>query len=825
MTRKTLQPRELGAQELGPAIDPRQFLFDTTADVAPLRSPLGQERALRSIRLGVRMRAPGYNVFVVGLTGNRKEALLRDLVKSHRPKLPTPPDWAYLFNFRDPDRPRAVRLEPGQARGLRKHMDDLVAELRRRIPEAFREETFEHEKEVLSKKYETKSKALKEAFEASAAVKNLHIQPTPHNQLLFVPMIDGKPIEDSAQYEALSAEEKAGFEENQEALGKEAREMFKKQKALVEQMGKEVQEVVRLYAGRIIDPLVEAIAAGYDNPRVGEYLKDLREHTLDVLERFREESEESEAAGGARGADRFLEYRVNVVVDNGDTDSVPVLVEESPTYRNLFGAVERVVDETGKLVTDFTRIKGGKILQASGGFLVFNLEDAITEPLVWKSLKRVLRSGLISVDNYQPLSFFAVAGLVPEPIPVDTRVVVYGTPLLFHILRYWDPEVAELFKVVADFGYETDRDDDGVLAYAQRIAHIAASEGMPPFDRAAVADLVRFGARRVEHKQKLSAILEELDDLVREAGFFAADADAPVVGAAHVRQALDDRYFRWNRVEEKLRELIRDGTILLDVAGVKVGQVNGLAVLAMGEYAFGRPSRVTASLGMGSAGIVNIEREANLSGSTHDKGVLILTGFLRNRFGQKRPLAFSASVAFEQSYSGIDGDSASSTELYALLSRLGDIPLRQDIAVTGSMNQVGEVQAIGGVNEKIEGFFRVCREVGLTGGQGVVIPEANVRHLVLHPEVVDAVAAGRFHIYPVANVDQGMEVLTGLPAGKPGQKGTVNGLVEAALIRMDRRLRDRDRGRRGKGAPGRDKDARGAPDSIPPRPPTPEQGK
>jgi ATP-dependent Lon protease len=812
--------RELGVPDLGPAIDPLQFPFDTTADVAPLRSPLGQERALRSIRLGVRMRAPGYNVYVVGLTGNRKEALLRELVKNRRPDLPTPPDWAYLFNFRDPDRPRAVRLEAGQARRLEKDMAELVAVLRRRLPEAFREETFEHEKEALSEKYEAKSKALKEAFEASATEKDLHIQPTPHNQLLFVPMIDGKPIEEASAFEALSEEEREAFAANQEALGKEAREMFKKQKTLVEQMGKEVQEVVRLYAGRIIDPLVDAIAERYDNPRVGEYLQRVREHTLDVLERFREEGEQSESSGNREG-DRFLEYRVNVMVDNGDTDSAPVLVEESPTYRNLFGAVERVVDETGKLVTNFTRIKGGKILQASGGFLVFNLEDAITEPLVWKSLKRVLRSGLISVDNYQPLSFLAVAGLVPEPIPVETRVIVYGSALLYQMLRYWDPEFAESFKVVADFDYETDRDDDGVLAYAQRIAHIAGSEGMPPFDRGAVAELVRFGARRVDHKQKLSAILEELDDLVREAGFFAADADAPLVGAAHVLQALEDRHFRWNRMEQKLRELIHDGTILLDLEGTRVGQVNGLAVMAMGEYAFGRPSRVTASLGMGSAGIVNIEREARLSGSTHDKGVLILTGFLRNRFGQKRPLAFSASLAFEQSYSGIDGDSASSTELYALLSRLADLPLRQDIAVTGSVNQLGEVQAIGGVNEKIEGFFRVCREAGLTGSQGVMIPESNVRHLVLHPEVVEAVAAGRFHIYPVAHVDQGMTVLTGLPAGAPGQKNTVNGRVEAALRRMDRRQRDRDGGRRGRGTRSRDKEEGGAPDTTPPRPPEP----
>ncbi len=829
MSETTRVLRELGAADLGPAIDPAAFPFETTADVEPLRNPLGQERALRSIRLGVRMRAPGYNVYVVGLTGNRKEALLKQLVSESAPQRLPPADWVYLFNFRDPDRPRAVRLEAGQAGELRKDMDRLVETLKRKLPEAFRQETFENEKETLSKKYEAESKALKEQFETSAHGKDLHVHSPGQGQLMFIPMIEGKPIEEPAQFEALSEKEKSRFSENQEALGKEAREMFKRQKALMEEMGREVEQIVKVYAARIVDPLLEDIGKRYENPRVAEYLEALRGHTLDNLEKFKEGGEQPTLPFPmpflrVPEADRFLEYRVNVLVDNSDDGLPPLLVEESPTYRNLFGAIEKVVDETGKLVTNFTRIKSGALMRASGGYLIFNLEDAITEPFVWKSLKRVLRSGLVEIESYQPLSFLQVAGLLPEPVPVDTRLVVYGSRLLFHILRYWDPDFAEFFKVVADFDYETDRDGDGVLAYAQRIAHLSSAEDLPPFDREAVAEVVRFGSRQVEHKEKLVALLEQLDDLVREAAFFAVEDGSERVRSEHVRRALDDRLFRWSRVEEKVRELIREGTLLVDVEGTKVGQVNGLAVLSMGEYAFGRPSRVTASLGLGSGGILNIEREARLSGSTHDKGVLILSGYLRNTFGRARPLSFSASLAFEQSYSGIDGDSASSTELYALLSRLGEIPLRQDIAVTGSVNQMGEIQAIGGVNEKIEGFFRVCRAVGLNGRQGVMIPDSNVRHLVLHPEVVEAVVRGEFHIYPVATVEQGMEVLTGLPPGAPGEEGTVMGRVDAALGQLDEILRARNGGeekeREREKEKGVDRGAGG--DQPPPRPPEPE---
>jgi ATP-dependent Lon protease len=776
------------------------------------------------------MRASGYNVYVVGLTGSRKEALLKELVASQVPEETPPPDWVYVFNFKDPDRPLALRLEPAQGRQLARDMDQLVETLKRKIPEAFRQERFEKEKEALSEKHEAEMKSLKENFEALAKAKNLHVQPTPQGQLLFIPLHEGKPLEDASQYEALPEEEKKQINENQEALGKEAREMFKRQKALMEALGHEVEEIVKVYAGRIVEPLTDAIAKKYENPRVAEYLTEVRAHTLENMDKFKEGGAQQPALPfpmpllQAADADRFLEYKVNVVVDNADTGTAPVLTEESPTYRNLFGAIEKVVDQTGKLVTNFSRIKSGKMLKASGGYLVFNLEDAITEPFVWKSLKRVLHGGQVEIESYQPMSFFSITGLQPEPIPVNTRIIVFGSRLLFNMLQYWDPDFSEIFKVVADFDYETERDDEGVMAYAQRIAHITRSEGLPPFHRDAVAAVLRFGSRQVGHKEKTSALLEHLDDLVREAAFFAVEDQAASAREEHVQQALEDRIFRWNRMEEKLRQLIREETLLIDVEGSKVGQVNGLAVFSMGEYAFGRPSRVTSGLGMGSAGIVNIEREAKLSGSTHDKGVLILSGYLRNRYGRQRPLSFSASLAFEQSYSGIDGDSASSTELYALLSRLGKLPLRQDIAVTGSVNQLGEVQAIGGVNEKIEGFFGVCRTVGLTGRQGVMIPAVNVRHLVLHPEVIDAVRRGEFHIYPVRTIDEGMEILTGLPAGEPGQEDTVNGAVDAALEELDRNLRERNghKAEKDKERQQETEDNEPGGDRPPPKPPEPE---
>jgi ATP-dependent Lon protease len=447
----------------------------------------------------------------------------------------------------------------------------------------------------------------------------------------------------------------------------------------------------------------------------------------------------------------------------------------------MFGTIERVVDRFGRVVTNFTRIKSGSFLRAHGGYLIFSLDDALTEPAVWKVLKRTLRSGRIEMETYEPFAIFSASGLRPEPVKVNTKVIVVGSAFLYHLLYNWDDEFREIFKVRADFNPVMERDQKHQIAYAQWVGSLCNEEGLPHFDQSGVERLIEYGARQAGDRDKVLASYAEVADLVREAAFWARREDRQLVSARHVEQSLQSRVFRSNRIEEQIREMIANGTLLVDTKGKKVGQVNGLSVIDIGGYAFGRPSRVTASVSMGQAGIVNIERESHLSGSIHDKGVLILAGYLRNRFGQNQPLALSASLCFEQSYSGVEGDSASSTELYVLLSRLANVALRQDIAVTGSVNQWGEVQAIGAVNEKIEGFYDVCRVVELTGEQGVLIPESNIRHLVLRSDVIEAVAEGKFHIYPVRTIDEGLVILTGMRADGGADETNINHAVSKRL--------------------------------------------
>jgi ATP-dependent Lon protease len=526
---------------------------------------------------------------------------------------------------------------------------------------------------------------------------------------------------------------------------------------------------------------------------VDTYLAEVKTHIVDNLDNFKEQERQSPAALPFMPLlppqELFLEYEVNVVVDNSATKGAPVIVESSPTYANLFGSIERVVDRAGRLVTNFTRIKAGSLLRAHGGYLIFNLEDALTEPAVWKMLKRTLKSGRIEMETYEPFAVFSTSGLKPEPIEMQVKVVTVGSPYLYHLLYSLDEEFREIFKVHADFRRVMELDAQHVPAYGNWVAQICRDEGLPHFDQSAVARLVEFGARKAGDRQKISAAYADVADLVRESAYWARRDNSTVVSARHVQRALEQRVFRADRIEQDLRELITQGTVLVDIDGRKVGQVNGLAVLQLGEHSFGQPSRVTASVGMGQAGIVNIERESRLSGPIHDKGLLILSGYLRNRYGQDKPLALSASLCFEQSYSGVEGDSASSTELYAMLSRLAELPVRQDLAVTGSVNQWGEVQAIGGANEKIEGFFDVCRIRGLTGTQGVMIPVANVRHLVPRPDVIEAVAQGKFHIYPIRTIDEGIELLTGVRAGTAEEEGTVNYLVNRRLLDLATKLK------------------------------------
>jgi Lon-like ATP-dependent protease len=821
-------PAPLTPEQLTPAIDPLQLNFATTAELEGGGGQLGADRALAAMRLGIRLRSPDYNVFLVGLEGPGREERIRDLVRSEIGNLPTPPDLLYVHNFDDPDRPRVLTVPAGEGRRLRQEMDDLVATLRRRIPEALKKEGFEREKAQITAAFDRRVKELFQRFQQAVREKGVLVRMVEEGQLAFIPLKeDGEPVEGPEQFEALSDERKKLLTDGREEVQRLAREFVKDQQEIARTVRDDVEAAVRRFAGELIEPLVAAIAAAHPQQTVREYLDKVQRNLLANLDDFQEEAHAPALPFPfpmPSPRDRFVPYQVNLLVDNGAAAGAPVVVEDVPTFQNLFGAIERMVDQTGKLVTNFTRIKAGSILRAAGGFLVFNLDDALTEPLVWKPLKRVLKSGRLEIESYNPFGFLSVSGMTPEPVAVNVRLLVTGSRQVFSLLTAYDPDFGEVFKVLADFVPEEPRSASAEQAYALRVAQTVRTEGLLHLTRGAVVEVLRQGIRSAGDRDRLSAHLGDVDDLVREAALVAQEAGAALVDEAAVLEALTRRSYRADWYEQRGRDQMSEGTVLIDVVGRAIGQINGLSVLVYGTRAFGRPSRLTASVALGSAGIINIEREVKLSGSTHDKGVLIIAGYLRGRFGRDKLLSFSASLCFEQLYGGVDGDSASSAELYALLSAIGGLPLRQDLAVTGSVNQRGEIQAIGGVNEKIEGFFRTCRRLGLTGTQGVVIPIANVRHLALHPEVIDAVRAGTFAIYAVRTVEEGLTLLTGLPAGAPGEPGTVLGIVDAALLELAHKLKDfgeKTKRENGKAAPA---DEAANPDPPPAPAPDPKLG-
>jgi ATP-dependent Lon protease len=741
--------------------------FRSTQELTGANEFVGQERALAALELGFGIGGNGYNIFVSGLTGAAKLETLRRWVAERAAFSTTPGDSVYVHNFEQPDAPRAISLKPGEGKRLKQRMQDLVRTLREELPKAFRQEAFDKEKAALTEKYNSRAQELNAQFSALARERGFQLQTSSRGHLYFIPIVDGKPVQRPQDFAALPESEQREIERRQQELAVEMERIARKQQELMREMEKDIRQIEQRFCENLLVPILQRIEREFGNEEVVLYLAEVKNHILNTLEDFKEAGPAPFALPflpAPRERDPYLEYEVNVVVDNAETKGAPIMVESAPTYLNLFGTIERVVDRFGRVVTNFTRIKSGSLLRAHGGYLIFSLDDAITEPAVWKVLKRTLRSGRIEMETYEPFALFSASGLKPEPVKIDTKLIVVGSSFLYHLLHAWDDEFHEIFKVHADFNPVMRGDDEHQFAYAQWVGNLCNDEGLPHFDRSGVERLIEFGARQAGDREKVLASYAAIADLVREAAFWARKEDRQLVSKRHVDKALESRVFRSNRLEEEIRDLITNGTILVDITGSKTGQVNGLSFLEIGGYAFGRPSRVTASVGMGQAGIINIERESHLSGSIHDKGVLILAGYLRNRFGQDHPLALSASLCFEQSYSGVEGDSASSTELYALLSRLANVPLRQDIAVTGSVNQWGEIQAIGGVNEKIEGFYDICRVLGLTGSQGVIIPQSNVRHLVLRRDVIDAVAAGRFHIYAVRTIDEGLEILTADPA-------------------------------------------------------------
>ena len=787
---------EVPADKLAWHCDLSFLPFTCTADMTPLEDFIGQDRAIRAIEFGLGVNKPGFNIFVTGLTGTGKTSIIKAFLKkvtsatAALADMPTPEDWCYVYNFSDPDRPQALKIRRGFGKALKSDMEQLVQNLQREAKKLFESDDFAHQRQALIEQLQKKQQEMMEGLMEQANRAGFALRMTPSG-IMLLPTKDGKPMQET-DYLALASAEKKQLEERRSEIEKQVEDTLRDGKKLEREIALRLETVETEAADYLVrNPLTELKAKYQDYPRVLAYLDGVHEHILKNLQRFKGEA--AAPAGPMLGisfgeppGDPFLPYRVNVFVDNSDTQGPPIIVETNPTYHNLFGVIEKK-PIMGGYTTDFTLIKAGSISKANGGYLVLYDREVLANAGCWEALQRVIKNREVRIE--EPGTFFGFVppqGLRPEPIPTDTKVIMIGDPSLYRALATADPDFRETFKVKADFNFEVDRTQENLTAFACFISDYCKREGIRHFNTDGVARVIEQCARQVEDQHKLSTRFSDMVDLLIESDYWAGKENAELVSGMHVERALVEKTFRLNLIEKRLQELIAEGTLLVDVTGAAVGQVNGLAVYQMGDFSFGKPSRITTKTFMGRGGLVNIERESKLSGKSHDKGVLILGGYLGGKFAQQSPLSLSSTICFEQSYDGVDGDSASSTELYAILSSLSEVPIQQGIAVTGSVNQNGEVQAIGGVNFKIEGHFDICRLKGLTGEQGVMIPHTNVRNLMLRPDVVEAVKAGKFHIYSVGSIDEGIEVLTGVAAGAlqaDGKypDGSINHLVQKKL--------------------------------------------
>jgi lon-related putative ATP-dependent protease len=772
--------------------DPSQFDFETTADLNELEGSIGQERALKSIDFGLDMRDGGFNLFLAGEPGTGRSSTIKNLLKKRAKAEPPPQDWCYVYNFRNPDLPLALALSAGMGSELAADMKELLESVRNVIPKALDSKEYETNKSTIVEEYQEKNGELFGRLEQEAEAKGFALQRTVAG-LVMVPQKEGRNYTQE-EYEALEKEERDKIDEAgkdlTDKLNDVLRQVRENEKSTKETLAQLDRDLGLAAVGHHIEPLKEKYAP---YGKVIDYLESVQEDILLNLEDFKEQQPQQSPIPGLklpRQEPSFERYQVNVFVDNKGAEGAPVVFEANPTYNNLFGRIEHVMQMGGMATTNFTLVKPGALHRANGGYLIVDAREVLINPFAWDALKRCIRSGEIRVEDVlEQYRFMSVASLKPEPIPLQTKIIMIGSPWIYYLLFYMEPDYRKFFKVKADFDSRISRTPEIMHDYALFVATHCKNEKLLPFDRSGVAGLLEYSSRLVEDQERLSSQFMEIADLIREASYWAGQQKSAVVTREDVKKAIDEKIYRSNRIEERMQELFEDGTILCDTDGSEVGQINGLSVLTIGDYMFGRPSRVTARTYIGRGGMVNIEREVKLSGPIHDKGVLILTGYLGGKFAHDRPLSFSASICFEQSYEGVEGDSASSTELYALLSALSGVPIRQGIAVTGSVNQLGKVQPIGGVNYKIEGFYAVCKAKGLTGEQGVMIPASNLRHLMLRDEVLEAVSNGRFHIWSVATIDEGIEVLTGVPAGERQPdgdfpEGSINFLVDRRLREM-----------------------------------------
>jgi lon-related putative ATP-dependent protease len=779
------------------------FQCNSTEELKPIQGIIGQDRALSALKFGLNILRPGFNIYVSGLAGTGRTTAIKSFLEALAAKKEPPSDWCYVHNFRDSYCPRALKVPTGMGQALQKDMKRTIDNAQRSLAQAFASKEYAERRTEITEDFNRRREAAFDLIGKKAKDKGLLLQVTPVG-LFFIPASNGEPMSED-EYQKLSPEDKEELKKKREELTRELKEQIAKLKTEESAVDKQLEDTDREVARYSISHLFEELRNKYSQlPQVVDYLKEIEHDIIENFGQFKSEPRTSEsdpiAAMQALARKQALtKYEVNVLVDNSELKGAPVILELNPTFNNLFGRIEKEA-QFGALYTDFTMIKSGSLHQANGGYLVVRIEDILTNFQSWEGLKRTIRDGKLVIEEVgERLGFMATKSLKPEPIPLDIKVVVIGEPLFYYLLLRLDSEFKELFKVKADFDTRMDKTEANLKDYAAVICRLCREENLKHLSSGALAKIIEHSSRLAGNQEKLSTLFADIADIIREANFWAGEDGESLIEAKHMEKAIEQKVYRSNLIQQRINEMIDKGMIIIDTDGEKVGQVNGLEVIDLGDFAFGKPTRITASLGVGREGLIDIERESKLGGRLHTKGVMILSGYITDKYTWNIPLSLSARLVFEQSYEEVEGDSASSTELYALLSRLSDMPIKQGIAITGSVNQKGEVQAIGGVNEKVEGFFEVCRAKGFNGKQGVIIPASNIKDLMLKEEVVEAVKAGNFHIYPASTIDEGIEVLTGLKAGKRLEDGSfepdsINDRVQKRLVALAERLRDFTKG-------------------------------
>lgn len=792
--------------------EPKSLGIKTTDDVVPSREIIGQERALRALRVGLEMHHFGYNIFVTGLSGTGRTTTIKRLLKDFEKKKVELKDHCYVYNFKNPDMPISLALPSGQGKSLQQDMDSLINDLLVNIPALYDSLRYQDARKATIQHFQERQKSVLQDFEKRVKEKGFDLVQVQVGNVMrpdVVPVVGGNPInldqaEGLVQKGELNKEQFEVMKETQGQLEKQMATVFRELRTIERKVQQSIEDLEERLVMPIVDEGIDVLKATYEHVKVHAYLDEVRTSIRENLGRFRRTQpsplQQEEQQQEDEEEDEFVEYQVNVLVDNAETDTIPIIIETNPKYKNIFGTLDRELEKGGVWRTDFMHIKAGSLLRADGGYLVLNALDTLIEPWAWQDLKRTLRTERMEIHTYEPTFGFAATSMKPEAIALNVKVIMIGDAEIYQLLYFRDDDFKKIFKIRADFDSEMPKNKDSLTQYVHFLKMVCDDEKLKPFDATALAQIIEYGVRLSGQQKKISTRFNMIADIAREANYWAIKANVPVVLAEHIEKAIEERIYRVRLVEEKIQELITDGTFMIDTDGRAVGQVNGLTIYDIGEHAFGKPARITAKTALGRSGVINIEREAELSGPTHNKGIAILTGYLRSKFAQKRPLVMDASVTFEQSYGGVDGDSASSTEVYAILSSLSEIPLRQDIAVTGSVNQKGEIQPIGGVNLKVEGFFDVCKSRGLTGEQGVMIPSSNINDLMLREDIIEQVTKRKFQIYAVETIDQGIEILTGVKAGSQRaddsfEPGTVYHFVDRKLQQFVEDWKAFDRGK------------------------------